>query len=240
MHLRALSIAIALTGCSSTSGMSEPSKPRASCPECQMVGTYVSIALTSGWSGECWKTYDASGPCSDGPLPTPGGKCKEEKSACKTVAHDITVRCPDDRCRVGESGPFPANGYEFIYDKRRDITVTKAGSFTMDVEFKPRSGGSGRVEHVPVTAVAPDGVRAVCTYDGSDALQVELTSGEMTFVGRYTDLAVTLAGRGPCARLATDPTGRGKNIYRCTWPVKGATVEVSQPDFTKTVEVTCS
>lgn len=221
--------------------MSAKSQPRTVCSECQSVATYASIDLDSGWTGECWETYEKGGgdrPCTESPIPTPGSECREFKHPCKKVEHDVTVRCADNRCRVGTPAPWTPNGYEFTLEQTRSVVVTRGGSFTMDVEFKPKSGGSPRVEHVPVTATTPDGVKAVCRNEATGDFEIELLAGETALGGRYTELAVSLAG-APCTRLP-DPASRSKNYYRCAAPIKDATIEVRQPDFSKTIAVTCS
>lgn len=217
-----------------------PSQPRATCSDCQAVATYAAIPVASGWAGECWELYDSGGnACKESPIPTPGSECRESKHACKKVAHDIAIRCPDNRCRVGSPGPLFSDGWTRLLEERRDVVVTRAGSFTMDVEFKPRSGGPPRVEHVPVTARTPDGANARCLYDGSDIAIELLTAGDV-LAGDYTELSVTLVGSGRCTRTPVDPAGTTKNAYHCPAAVKSSSVEIRQPDFSTTVAVTCS
>lgn len=242
MTHRTVSFVIALLGigCGSSSGMSAKSQPRTACFECQNVATYAAIDVASGWTGECWESETTGGAeCKQGPLPTPGTECKEYKHACKKVEHDIAVRCADNRCRVGTPTAWPPNGYEFTLEQTRDVVITRGGAFTMDVEFKPKKGGEPRVEHVPVTATTPDDVRASCRDDVTGDVEVELLAGDAALGGRYTELAITMAGAGPCPRLTTDPAGRVKNLFRCPTTVKGASIEVRQPDFSKTLVVTC-
>ena len=217
-----------------------PSQPRAACNDCQALATYAAIPVASGWGGECWELYDRGGnACKESPIPTPGSECRESKHACKKVAHDVSIRCADNRCRVGSPAPFTPDGWTHAFEERRDVVVTRAGAFTMDVEFKPREGGSPRVEHVAVTARTPDGANARCVYDGSDTVAVELLAAGEMLAGDYIELSVTLVGSGPCTRKQI-PTGENKNTYHCPAAVKSASVEIRQPDFSTTVPVTCS
>jgi hypothetical protein len=242
MHHRALWIVVALVegSCGASSGISMPSQPRVVCSDCQIVATYVAIPVASGWVGECWELHDSGGnTCKESPIPTPGSECRETKRSCKEVVHDITIHCADNRCRVGKPTRVPANGYAYTLEETRDVVITRAGSFTMDVVFKPRNGGAPRVEHIPVTAITPDGARAACTYDGSDAVVVELLAKADVLAGRHAALAVTLAGAGPCTQLNANFAAGNANTFRCPSAVKGASLEVRQPDFSTTIPVTC-
>jgi hypothetical protein len=237
MHRVSWLIALSM-GCGSSQGVSQPSIPRAQCTECDAVATYAAFLVASGWVAECWESTDSAGaPCKEN-FPTPGSACRETKHSCKKVEHDLAIRCADNRCRVSQPRGFDTQGWINVFEENRDIVVTRAGSFTMEVEFRPRGGGAARVEPVPIIATSPTGARAVCAYEPLDAIQVDLLAGDHDLGGRYVDLEVTLVGVGRCTLQKPEPNGHA-NVFRCPGAVRGGSIELRQPDFSTTMLVDC-
>lgn len=231
-------------GCGgATKGMSEPSLPRVACSECWSesqpipIATHSAVEVSTGWTGECWESYDSGGrPCSSGPLPTPGTECRESRHQCKQVPHQLAIACVGGACSAGAPVPFRGD-WARTYEQTRPVTVSKPGQVILDVTFTP-AGGAAKVEHVSVLAQTPDHAEVMCLGAEPNTISVQLSKAGAELFGKYVGLAATLVGSGACVRLPPDTLFQ--NRYRCPGPLVGATVELRQPDFVVTVPVACT